>query len=499
MNIQQVKIYSTLTLLLFGLSGCKKFLNVMPVGQTTIPVLFSDMDGIRSAIPGAYAKTYDYYTNHFYLYPELAGDLLQADLQQLAEGRQNIYNYNSDPDQEAAPSAKIWSDILASLANVNNALFYLPSLEEKYPGSRNELAVYKAELLFLRALGHFDLCRAYAQPYTYTTDASHIGVPILSQTPGPDDVVTRQPVKEVYAFVLRDLKEADQIYNDNRNDFRTAKQRPYFASKEAVQALLSRVYLYMEDWDQVIRYANEVISERQLARGGNYTSMYFDLAGPETETIFRLNGQDKGSGLLSFFNFRNANDFVLPQAYPAEKFVGLFDEGTNDLRINALLFKLETNPGQSANFIGLTRKFDAVQTATDGNRQHMNPLVLRVSEIYLNRAEAYIGKKQAELAAADVETIRARGLQTSGDDIILPENDLDAMRNIVYEERIRELAFEGHRLFDITRRKQNLVRNTNTNSTVKELTYPSDYFVLPIPQRELDANTGMKGNPTVNN
>ncbi len=69
---------------------------------------------------------------------------------------------------------------------------------------------------------------------------------------------------------------------------------------------------------------------------------------------------------------------------------------------------------------------------------------------------------------------------------------------LVQCERVKELCFEGHNFFDITRWKQDLVREYTTNSTVRTLTYPNDLFVLPIPQYELDANENMKPNPTVN-
>lgn len=494
MNTQKIKYCSLFALLFLSMSSCKKFLTVMPVGQTTIPVLFSDMDGIRAAIPGAYAKTYDYYSNHFYIYPELAGDLLNPDLSLINEGQINIYNFNSIPDQEAAPSAKIWSDILAALANVNNALFYIPSLKERFPVNRNELDIYKAELLFLRALGHFDICRAYAQPYIYTGGATHLGVPILSQTPSPDDNVSRQSVGKVYEFILNDLKEAERIYN-SIPIWRSAKQRPYFVSKEAVQALLSRVYLYMEDWDQTIYYAGEVIKKLPLAQGDAYTDMFFNLAGSETETIFRLNGEDKGSSIFSFYNFRVSEEALgYPSGIPANKLLDSYEE-EGDIRKANLLLKVDVGSG----FYYVTRKFDAEQTSTEKSKQHINPLILRTSEMYLNRAEAYIGKKQPAQAAVDIKTIQARAIETTPSNITLPESDLDAMTEIVYQERVRELALEGHRLFDITRRKQDLVRDMTTTSTVQKLTYPSDYFILPIPQRELDANPNMKPNPTVNN
>lgn len=495
MKINHTIIYALLIGFFTTLSSCKKFLDVTPVGQTAIPVLFSDMDGIRAAVPGAYAKTYDYYSNNFYLYPEIAGDLLNPTISTLSEGSANIYNFNSDPTDEAAPSAKIWSDILAALANVNNALFYIPSLQEKFKVNAAELEYYKAELLFLRALGHFDLCRAYAQPYNYTANAKHLGVPILLKTPSPDDNVSRQSVRDVYNFIIEDLKAAESILDANRSNIRTAQQQPFFGSKKAVQALLSRIYLYMENWDQAIYYATQVIANQQLATGGDYTDMFFNLTNPEKETIFRLNGQDKGSAVFTFFNFAlNQGTFKIPTGLPANKFINSFDR-ENDIRKSSLMRLVNA---ESSDYL-VTRKYDAVQTQLESNRQYINPLVLRLSEVYLNRAEAYIGKNESAKAAADIKEIQARALNMQTELITLPENDIDAMREIVYHERLRELAFEGHRLFDITRRKQPLIRDENSTSTIKTLPAQSDYYVLPIPQRELDANPNMQKNPTVNN
>ena len=70
--------------------------------------------------------------------------------------------------------------------------------------------------------------------------------------------------------------------------------------------------------------------------------------------------------------------------------------------------------------------------------------------------------------------------------------------NLIRMERVKELCFEGHNFFDITRWKQNLVRESKSTSTARFIAYPSDYFVLPIPQDELYANTSMQPNPTVN-
>ena len=55
-------------------------------------------------------------------------------------------------------------------------------------------------------------CRVYAQPYNYTSDASHLGVPILLKTPGPDDNVSRESVKKVYLQILADFGTSCRLF-----------------------------------------------------------------------------------------------------------------------------------------------------------------------------------------------------------------------------------------------------------------------------------------------
>ena len=65
---------------------------------------------------------------------------------------------------------------------------------------------------------------------------------------------------------------------------------------------------------------------------------------------------------------------------------------------------------------------------------------------------------------------------------------------LILKERVKELCFEGHNFFDLTRRKQSIVREAASNATVKRINYPSKYFVLPIPRYELNANGRMQPN-----
>jgi starch-binding outer membrane protein, SusD/RagB family len=446
------------------LIGCSGFLEVIPVGKTTTPVFFSDMNGIRAAINGAYAKVYSYYNSEFYRYPEVAGNTLELNND---KNMLNVFNFASTPDEDGAAVGQIWMDIYEAMSNINNILYYLPSLEEKFPGNRAELAQIKAQALFLRALCHFDVCRVYAQPYNYTAEASHPGVPVLLKTPEFYEYIERKPVHEVYAQIVSDLTASIQTFGS------TAQVDVYHASKRAAQALLSRVYLYMEDWDKSIQYADSVLKTVPLSYGDDYLKMFSYVSG--NEAILRLNSYNLSQNVGTFYSPTRLNVIVSDTLY------SLFNDPA-DIRLR-LFWKNGT--------ARVSLKYrDSVE--------HLDPILLRASELYLNRAEAYLNKNLPDSAVKNMLVLMSRNLATNSNNIQLT-NDPAQLELLIKKERLKELCFEGHCFFDITRRKENLARSASTGSSILFLPYPNDLFVLPIPQKELDTNPKMTKNPTVNN
>ena len=114
-------------------------------------------------------------------------------------------------------------------------------------------------------------------------------------------------------------------------------------------------------------------------------------------------------------------------------------------------------------------------------------------------SEAFLKTDQLAKADNDLKTIVARALEEDESSINLEYNGKDELFSLIKKERSKELSFEGHNFFDIVRYNDDLVRGASSTSNVKSLPYPNDLFVLPIPQKELDANENMIGNPTVNN
>ena len=446
--IMKMKIVKNIHFLLLGsvalvLTGCSDFLEVDVKGKATIPSFLSDPQGLHAAMVGTYNKMYLYVDNEFTKYGDVAGNMV------------------------AFPSAASSGDMVAQY---NFIIEYAPAVIKNYPTYEKECSNIMGQALLIRAMCHFDQCRAYAQPYNYTPDASHLGVPVLLRAAGANDTPSRASVSEVYKQVLADLEQASTLLTDQvADDYR-------YASLQAVNCMFSRVYLYMEDWENALKYAKQAIGSQQLAQGDAYLKMFDDLS-TQGEAIFRLSGVEMTGYLKSFYE---------NTCEPADTLLSLYDK--DDIRLKLL-----------RNSVGSKRcmKYSASKVPGEEPKRD-DPFIFRLSEEYLNAAEAAWNLKNYTEARNYIKAIIERAVGTEKANNVLNAYSDASLIDLIRLERVKELCFEGHNFFDITRWKQNLVRERATTSVTKFIAYPSDYFVLPIPQDELFANTSMQPNPTVN-
>ena len=126
--------------------------------------------------------------------------------------------------------------------------------------------------------------------------------------------------------------------------------------------------------------------------------------------------------------------------------------------------------------------------APDGNLREDNIPVLRLSEMYLIRAEAILNGASISGATAigDVNMIRSNRGATALGDVTL---------TVLYQERRRELCYEGHELFDLARTQRGLVRVDYDGAVNQNIPFPDYRWAMPIPQFEIDANENMEQNP----
>lgn len=473
-------IFKIALLAILGLTAasCKKFLEKEPVGRVTKVTLFEDVPGAKQALNGSYNLMLTYYQKYFGMYGDVASDNMILKSTK-TEAMVQQFNFQSSPGDDAFAVGNLWLSVLSTLNHVNNIINALPDLEAKFPNQAAELAGIRAQALVLRAMCHFDLSRAYAQPYNFTPDASHLGVPVLLKTPSPGEQISRNTMKETYDQILKDINDALPILK-----IQTFNQ--YKISYPAALGLLSRIYLYKGDWDNTVINADLVIKNEgfSLATPERYLNTFINYpsaATDKTETIFQLTGAGlkfSSSNISSIYS-----DTAGAQYMASRKMLDMFDN--TDIRKSVMF-----TSGPNKYF---TNKYGETKV-TDVNAALIK--ILRLSEVYLNRAEAKWNQNKYTEAAEDLRIISQRA--HPGQTVAINYNTPADLYKYIADERNRELCFENHRLFDIVRRKENLQRGADCNATICSLTYPNDKFALPIPTKEIDANKAMKQNPGYN-
>jgi hypothetical protein len=127
-----------------------------------------------------------------------------------------------------------------------------------------------------------------------------------------------------------------------------------------------------------------------------------------------------------------------------------------------------------------------------------NIKVIRLAEMYLIRSEANAHLVNEIPARADLNTIIGRSDTNPASQVGVTVTG-SALISAIINERRKELAFEGHRLFDLIRNKLSFTKTTRGGGTIS-ITYPTNKTISPIPQTEMDANSGLSGqqNPGYN-
>jgi hypothetical protein len=296
-----------------------------------------------------------------------------------------------------------------------------------------------------------------------------LGIPIVTEV-DPFQKPARNTVKEVYDQVIADFNSALGLIGDGDDSF--------VLTKNAVKALLSRVYLYKEDWTNAAAMANDVINsgDYSLVANGSYATIF--SGDHSSETIFEIDmnptdrrGTDALSGMYLGSGY---GDYL-----PSTDLLNLIPAGDE----RGTLFKFDGNIGGGIYGDLRVNKF----SSTLGED---NTPVIRLAEVILNRAEANYHLNNTSAAQADVNLIRKRGLPTAADVTATGAALLD---EILLERRI-ELSYEGHRLFDLVRYKKGVTRVDCTAATCS-IAYPNDRFILAIGKFETDVNENIVQNP----
>lgn len=443
------------------LGSCKKFLEQPPYNNVSVDDIFKDFEGARTTLIGLYdqLKSTQYYLGDYYFYPEIAG----GNVKYSKTANQRLFaSYNFTRDEINNDLLNYYTQAYAALYGANSILV---NVDRAADATAAQKARMRADAYAIRGMLHFDLVRTFAQPYGFTADASHAGIVLRT---GNTSVLTPTPerasVKQVYDRVISDLDSALTWYAQSVSIYPNGNEKT-FLSPAAVNALKSRVALYKDDWPTVITLTSALISSNTypLVANNQYAASWIGK-NISSESIFELAyGNRTGGSLGDFFNPLNTLTFQLAAS---NDLLSLYSAG--DVRGQNTMFINRVINGSTFYF---TKKYQGISDTAN------NVKIIRASELYLNRAEAYAKSGNLTLALADLNTIRKRANPAA---INFSSTDQQAVINEILAERRREFAFEGHLFFDIARNKKDLVRVDNS-AIIKSFTYPNPLYAYPIP------------------
>lgn len=432
-----------------------------------------DTESLTAATIGVYSNfnATNYYGRTFIVTPEVIGDNTFISFRN--GGRYLNHDRFAITNGDGYVTGA-WTAMYRVVANANLALAAARAID--WPANQQQEAnQLMGELLACRALAYFDLQRFFAQPYNYTADATHPGVPLITEPSSDILAPARSSTAEVYQQIVADLLEAEQLMQPQVKDG--------FFSKHAAQALLAKVYLYMENWQEAEAYATTVIEQAPytlLSRDayvGSWAEKY------SSESILEVGFTETSN------NGVNSLGYLIEQAAYGELLAtkDLYDSYA-DGDIRKMLFEPGDRVGGEADTYFIHKYPRGADTRDD------NIKVLRLSEVYLIRAEARAEAGKADAAKntgaqADLTTIIRRADPEAAEATAVGD---ELVRQII-DERRKELAVEGNRLFDLNRKKLNLVHRGHEEVT--EYEYPNDRFIMPIPYNEINANPNVEQNP----
>lgn len=477
-------LYITAILPLLIMSCSEDWLDLKPTTEVKASEAVRNLVDAEYAVNGIYSllQSYEYYGARMQYYADVTGDDMQATGTNKRSSQFYMMVSNTDNVYRS-----LWELPYKVIRNCNNLLAQI-DLIDIIPSEMAQRDNIKGQALTLRALALFDVTRVYG--YTYLKDnGASLGGCIITEVVPYDYKPERNTVSECYTQVISDLTTAIPLLGISRSNGKI--------NRWGAKSLLSRVYLYKGDNDNALIEAEEAIAGAtvngyRLWTNAEYQSSTTSWNSEFTqevmfEVVNTVSDRAGNEGIGYLMRRAGYNDIVMTEA-----FLDLLNEDPSDARHR--ITKLETS---SSAYVRTRPAYLLKYIGVDTDVRNANIPVLRLSETYLNAAEAAVKTLDNDKAITYLGAIvtRANPANTVAGTVTLEQ---------VIKERRKELVGEGHRMFDALRNNETIVRSGGwhiTNLIPEVQSYNRDYFhsVLPIPRYELDANINLTQNPDYSN
>ena len=470
----------------FGLNSCLEKLPGDYILEEEAMQTLSDAEQTLTGIYTAYMSS-ALYSGYLTLCPDIQADLVYA-----VQGNSNQYGTHWLWDIRSTNSEieAVYAGLYRVIGRCN---FYLDQVGKLRSSMTDDAEIqyldyYTGEVYCARALAYSELIKCFCKAYDPATAENELGV-VLSDTYFGEKPAKRASLKDSYEFVLADLKQAQELLDEENDGY----DAPYF-TQAAAHAIHARVALYMQDWDAAIEHSTKLIESDRfaLASAKSYATssqtylQYMWTNDASFEDIWRIGytatsfGGAQGS---VFLNFTTDYYYYYPDYVPAQWVLDLY--GSGDARYNAYFAQLQTGYAHQLTW-PLLVKYYGNESLMSNMIYHVNmPKPLRLAEQYLIRAEAYCRKGNFAQASSDLSTLGQARYVNGGSISVNAGNWLQT----ISDERVRELYMEGFRLNDLKRWGQGFQRTpqsqTQSEGSSMKIDAGDPLFVWPIPNHEI--------------
>lgn len=428
------------------MTACDSRLDVKPTQSIDQAAALSTSQDVEVTLVGAYDGLSS--TNLYGGAIQYSGDLLGDDAEVRFGGTFSTLDelWRKTMTTTNGQTQSSWLQAYTTINRANNVLAALDKVEA---GKKSSV---EGEARFIRGLVYFDLVRLWAKAWGDGDNNTNLGVPLVTT---PTLIVTeadnrpRATVAAIYAQVIEDLTKAESLLGNITN--------AGFASKNAAQAILARVYLQQGNYAAARDAANKVITSNQFALTPTFEEAFADATN-DSEMIFKIIVTDQDGG-------NDLNTFYAPSTF----------QGRGDIRIQAKHLALYGATDSRGAFFVRASNNNFTAKFLD---QYGDVPVVRLAEMYLIRAEANqnLGTSVGATPLSDINLVRSRAEATTLTSVNL---------NTIIAERKLELAFEGQQVHDAKRLKR----------SIGTFAFNDNKLVIPIPQREIDTNKALVQNP----
>lgn len=472
-------------LFMSGLLGsCNKFLEE-PVDNRTLITTLPDMEKTLNYL-------HPYSDHHFtdlmtddYIFRDLSGHIVATAAEQtlpifeLAITRESLTanQFLSSGFNPVTAFRRYYYRIINSWLLLEKAAAF-KAMDAK---EQKRLDVLTGKAKAIKAYCNYMLASLFAKQYNPGTAGADMSIPFVDKYYGEAVVAYKKvSMQQIFASIEDDLKSALSLVEDTE-----PVATPFTMSKDAILGLLTRVYLDKQDWDNCIKYADELLKRRSVPLNvrqlrtsitdyAQFSDKYFDPANP----AYLLMGNNTYQLIAYFFSG------MYP--YPALQYMvdNGADDANNYIIQTSALFR-DYVPQKFGKFFN---------TAT----RNFNLPLMTVDEVLFNRAEAYIRKNNGitdEAKASLSLLITNQNYNTTAANTRINSMNTmtglqPAMDLLLQVKRIR-FSSEGMRWLDIKRHNIPVSHVGRSGTYTIDGTKPEAY-VIQLPLEEITRNLGLE-------